>query len=89
MLTLEQKEQYMQVCQDLLNQCKDEDDSFLDHIIIGDKTWCRYQKLESKWQSMEWCHELIKEKIKTETSEGKVICTVLLDMKAVTTALRL
>ena len=33
MLTQEQKEHHMQVCQDLLNQYEAEGDSFLNHII--------------------------------------------------------
>lgn len=44
MLMQEQKEHRLQVCQDLLNQYKAEGDSFLDHIITGDKTWCYYYK---------------------------------------------
>jgi len=51
MLTQEHKEHCMQVCRDLLNQYKTEGDSFLDHIIIGDETWCQHY---SKQQSMEW-----------------------------------
>jgi len=48
MLTLGQKAPRMQVCQDLLNQSEGEGDSFLDHIITGDETWCHHYKLESK-----------------------------------------
>ena len=51
MLTQEQKEHRMQVCQDLLN--KAEDDFFLDHIITSDEMWCHHYELESKQQSME------------------------------------
>ena len=36
MLTQEQKEQHVQVCQDLLNQHEAEGDSFLDYIITSD-----------------------------------------------------
>jgi len=46
-LTQQQKENGMQVCQDLLNQHQVESDSFLDCIITGDY-------LEPKQQSMEW-----------------------------------
>jgi len=51
MITQEQKDHYMQVFQDHLNHYKAEGDSFLDHIIIGDETWCHLYKLESKQQS--------------------------------------
>ena len=37
MLTQEQKEHHMQVCQDLLNQYQTEGNSFLAHIITGGK----------------------------------------------------
>jgi len=46
MLTQEQKEHRMQVCQDLLNEA--EGDSFLDHIVTGNKTWSYQYKLDSK-----------------------------------------
>jgi len=54
MLTQELKEHRMQVCQYLLNQYEAEGDSFLDHIITGDETWCHHYEPESKRQSMEW-----------------------------------
>jgi len=51
----------------ILNQHKAEGDSFLDHIITGDETWCHQYKLESKQQSTFYgvmTYELsIKEKI--------------------------
>jgi len=47
MLTQEHKEHHMQVCQDLLNQCEVEGDSFLDRIITGD-VMCHHYQLESK-----------------------------------------
>ena len=53
MLTQEQKEHHMQVCQNLLHQCEDEDDIILDCITISGKMWCHCYKIESKWQSME------------------------------------
>jgi len=53
-LTQEHKEHCMKVCQDLLNQNEAEGDSFLDHIITGDETWCHHYEPESKQQSMEW-----------------------------------
>ena len=55
MLMQKQKEQCMQICQDLLNQYKAEGDSFLDHIIASDETWHHRYDLESKQQSVEGC----------------------------------
>ena len=49
---------------DLSNQYEAEGDSFLDHIITGDETWCHHYELESRWQSMDWRREFpIEEKV--------------------------
>ncbi len=53
MLSQEQKDHHMQVCQDILNHYEDEGDSFLDRMVIGDKMWHHCYKPESKWWSME------------------------------------
>jgi len=53
MLIQEQKKHSMQVCQELLNQYEADGDSFLDHIITGDETWCHNCEPESK-QCTEW-----------------------------------
>ena len=78
MFTQEHKEHSTQVCQDVLNQYKAEGDSFLDHIITGDETWCHHYEPESKQQSMEWrlMNFPSKKKCKTLPSLGKVMCTV-------------
>lgn len=46
----------LQVCEDLLNQNKAEDDSFLDRVLTSDKTQCHQYKPESKQKFMEWQH---------------------------------
>jgi hypothetical protein len=46
MLKQEHKNNLMQVCQDLLNHYEAEGDSFLDHIITGEETWCHHYKPE-------------------------------------------
>ena len=46
MLTQEEREHFIQVCQDLLNQYKTQGDSFLDHIIMSDDRWHHYSKPE-------------------------------------------
>lgn len=53
MLMQEQKEYCVQVYQSLLNQHEAKGNSFLDHIITHDETWCLHYELESKWQSIE------------------------------------
>ena len=52
MFTQEKKEHCMQVCQDLLKQCKAEGDSFLDCITTSNEMWCQLYKLESKQKTM-------------------------------------
>lgn len=42
MLTQEQKEHVMKVCQDLLNKYDPEGDSFLDCTITSDEMWCQH-----------------------------------------------
>lgn len=71
-LTQEQKEHHMQVCQDLLNKKKEaEGDSFLDHVTTTDKTWCHNYEPKSLQQSMEWqvapCEFPIKENVQDAT----------------------
>ena len=56
MLTQEQKEHHIQVCEDLLNQSEAEGDGFLDHVITGNETRCCHYEPESKQQSLEWQH---------------------------------
>ena len=79
LLTLEQKEHCMQLCQDLLNQHKAEGDGFLDHVITSNKLWC-YPK--------SWCqngssgsvnvNSPLKKKCTVQPSAFKVMCTVFL-----------
>ena len=83
LLTQEHKEHHMQVCPDLLNQYKAEDDSFLERIITGDETCCHHYEPESKQQSMDWRHvnSPWKKKFKMLPSVGKVMCAVFWDRK--------
>ena len=48
MLTPEQKDHWVTVSQELLEQYKAEGNAFLDQTITVDETWCHYYKLESK-----------------------------------------
>ena len=48
MLEQEQKEHCVKVCQDLWKQYEAEGDSFLDHIITSNETWCHCYMPESK-----------------------------------------
>jgi len=85
MLTQEHKEHRMKVCRDLLNQYEAEGDSFLDHIITVDETWCHHCEPESKPQSVEWRHvnSPSKKKFKMLPAAGKVMCTIFWDRKGV------
>ena len=85
MLTQDQKDRQRDACQDLLDRYEAEGDGFLDRIITGDETWCHHHEPESKRQSLEWhhSHSPAKKKFKTQTSAGKVMCTVFWDRKGV------
>jgi len=77
MLTQEQKEHRMQLCQDLLNQYKAKGESFLDHIITSDEVWC-HTTSESQNSRQMWIPQR-KKKFKMTPSVGKVMCPVFWD----------
>ena len=81
MLTNEQKEQRIQVCQDLLNKCEAAGSGFLGCIVSSDEKWCQHYELASKWQSVEWrcVNSSWKKKFKTQPSMGRVLCTAFWD----------
>ena len=71
MLTQEQKEHHVQVCQELLNQYEGKGDNSLHHIIISEEMWCYHNEPESKWQSVEWQHEFpIEDKVQDTALSG-------------------
>lgn len=74
MLTQEQKEHNIWLCQDILNQYVAEGGSFLDCIITGDEIWCHHYKPESKCCHSMDCHvNSLQKKLKLQPSVGKVI----------------
>ena len=87
MLVQEQKEHWMQVCQDLLKKYEVEGNSSLDFIIINDEIWCDHYETESKWQSIEWqCVNFpLNKTFKTQPSIGKAMCIVFWDTVRVIT----
>jgi len=54
MLIEEQKDRCMQVCQDLLNQCKAEGDSFLNCIIIVTRCGVTTKSQSQPWSGSMW-----------------------------------
>ena len=48
----EQKEHYVQVCQNLQNKYMSEGNSFLHGIITGGKMWGHHYEMKTKQQSM-------------------------------------
>ena len=83
--TWEQKEQCVQVCEDLFNQYKAEGDNCLDLIINSDKMQCHHYKPYSKRQFTEWQHvnPTLKKRFKTQPSVGKAMFTVFCNRKEV------
>ena len=84
MFTQELKEYCVRVCQGLLNQYEAEGDSFLDCIITSDEMWCHHHEPESKQQSIvSQCVNSPSKKFKSQSSAGKVMCTVFWDRRGV------
>jgi len=52
-LSVEQKANRLEICQDLLGRLEIEPD-FLDKVITGDEYWVFDYNPETKWQSAEW-----------------------------------
>jgi len=52
-LSVEQKANRFEICQDLLGRLEIEPE-FLDKIITGDESWVFDYDPETKWQSVEW-----------------------------------
>ena len=69
----------MQVCQDLLNQCKAEGDHFLDCIISGNETWHQRQSSNSLSGDV----NSSKKRFQIQLSAGNVMCPAFWDRKGV------
>jgi len=52
-LFVEQKANWLEICQDLQGRLKIEP-NFLDKVIMGDESWVFDYDPETKWQSSEW-----------------------------------
>jgi hypothetical protein len=55
-LTLELKEKHVEPCQELLQRCETEGDSFLQRIVTGDESWIHHFQPQTKKASKEWHH---------------------------------
>lgn len=64
-LTQEEKEHCVQVCQDLLNKPGEKADSFQDHIITGEVMRCQYYETALKQQSESNVNSPLNKKFKT------------------------
>ena len=85
LLTDEQKEKRVDVCQQLLRRYEDEGSQFLEAIVTCDETWVHHSTPESKRASMQWRHpdSPPPRKAKTTASAGKVMATIFWDFKGV------
>jgi len=54
LLTDDQKQNRVDVSQELLDRANDDDDNFLKNIITGDETWVYGYGVETKVQSSQW-----------------------------------
>jgi hypothetical protein len=85
LLSDEQKNVRVQICETLLARYKNEGDAFLDRIVTVAETWCHHHMPESKRASKEWRRkdEECPVKAKTQPSASKVMATILWDYKGV------
>jgi len=85
MLTEDHQRQRIDSSREFLQRYADENDNFLDSIVMGDETWAFHFTPETKQQSREWRHSSSPKprKFKTTRSAGKVMPTVFWDRKGV------
>jgi len=70
-LSVEQKANRLEICQDLLGRLEIEPD-FLDKVITGDETWEFDYDPETKWQSVEWHTQSSPRPMKAHMSRSRV-----------------
>jgi [histone H3]-lysine36 N-dimethyltransferase SETMAR len=85
MLTDVHKQARLNICQQLLDRCADDEDGFFDRIVTGDETWVHYFDPETKRASMEWKHPESPppRKFKVKSSAGKLLLSVFWDARGV------
>ncbi|GFW36862.1 histone-lysine N-methyltransferase SETMAR [Trichonephila clavipes] len=84
-LTPEHKIQRLGAALTFLQRYHDDDDEFLDRIVMGNETWISLFTPETKQQSMYWWHSgsPVRTKLKQTLSVRKVMCTVFWDRKGI------
>lgn len=84
LLTEQQKEHRVQVCQELLEMAND-NENFLKQVITGDETWVYGYDVETKVQSSQWKTKSspTPKKARQVKSNVKVMLTVFFDWKGV------
>lgn len=84
LLTEEQKQHRVQVCQELLAMAND-NENFLKQVITGDETWVYGYDVETKVQSSQWKTKFspTPKKARQLKSNVKVMLTVFFDWKGV------
>lgn len=85
MLTDAHKQSRLNICQQLLDRCADDEDGFFGQIVTGDESWVHYYDPETKRDSMEWKHPESPppRKFKVKPSAGKLLLSVFWDARGV------
>lgn len=85
LLTKNQKQARLEICERHLNRFRQEGEDFLRRIVTCDETWVYHYTPESKMASKEWRRkdEACPVKAKTRLSAGKVLATVFWDYRGV------
>ncbi|XP_065299998.1 histone-lysine N-methyltransferase SETMAR-like [Dermacentor albipictus] len=84
LLTVEQKQLHVEVSQDMLDSTKSDPD-FMNTIITGDVAWVNGYNLETKSQSSQWKHSMLRKPKKAHQvcSNVKVMLTAFFDSRGV------
>ena len=85
MLTPENKQKRVEICDELLKRYREEGDQFLLNIVTGDESWIHHFDPEEKRLNTQYRHTLspLPKKFKTVPSAGKILLTVFWDSQRV------
>ena len=78
MLTPENKQKRVEICDELLKRYREEGDQFLLNIVTGDESWIHHFDPEEKRLSMQYRYtsSSCPKKFKRVPSAGKILLTV-------------
>ena len=84
-LNIDQKLQWCQLCEQLLEFFQRDPNDFLSRLVTTDETWLYHYDPETKQQSMEWRHSSSPhpKKFQVQKSAGKVLASISWDQDGI------